>query len=107
MSAQDHELDRFAGALRERAIADARARRLPMRGDGDAVREHIRALVEREAPALSPRTRDELIDRVVTASVGYGPLEPLLADPAIDEIMVNGHDQVWVERGGVLERSDA
>lgn len=109
MSADQHapegELERFAAELRDRAIADARTRRVPMRGDGDAVRAHVSELVEREAPALSERTRRELVERVVTASVGFGPLEELLADPTVDEIMVNGHEQVWVERHGLLEPS--
>jgi pilus assembly protein CpaF len=34
-----------------------------------------------------------------------GPLEPLLADPAVDEVMVNGPGAVWVERGGRIERA--
>lgn len=100
------EIERFAERLRERAISDARSRRLPADADGAAVREHVAALVEREAPALSERVRGELVERVVTASVGFGPLEPLLADPTVDEIMVNGTAQAWVERAGVLERSD-
>ncbi|MGK2878113.1 MAG: CpaF family protein [Solirubrobacterales bacterium] len=103
---QDSELERFAKELRERAIADARARRIAMRGDGDSVRDHVQALVEREAPALSARLRQELVERVVTASTGFGPLEALLADDSVDEIMVNGHQQVWVERGGVVSPTD-
>jgi pilus assembly protein CpaF len=105
-SLHDDELARFAGELRDRAIADARQRRIAMRGEGDSVREHVRALVDREAPALSSQLRQELVDRVVTASIGYGPLEPLLADETIDEIMVNGHEQVWIERGGVVAPTD-
>ncbi len=44
---------------------------------------------------------DELIDEVM----GFGPLEPLLADPTINDILVNGHENVYVERAGVLERA--
>ena len=77
-----------------------------MRGDGDSVRDHIQGLVEREAPALSAQLRQELVDRVVTASTGFGPLEELLADDSVDEIMVNGHEQIWVERGGVVSPTD-
>lgn len=102
----ESRLERFAGELRDRAIADARARRVALRSDGESVREHVRALVDREAPALSTAMRDELVERVVTASVGYGPLEPLLADDSIDEIMVNGHEQVWIERDGVVIPSE-
>lgn len=44
---------------------------------------------------------DELMDEVL----GYGPLEPLLADPTINDILVNAHDKIYVERFGVLERT--
>nr|WP_245947393.1 CpaF family protein [Jannaschia seohaensis] len=46
---------------------------------------------------------DELIDEVL----GFGPLEPLLADPTINDILVNGHENIYVERAGVLERMPA
>ncbi len=96
-------LDRFAEELRLRAIADARENRRVLGGDGEALRRHVRGLVDRDAGALSPETRRELVDRVVTASVGFGRLEELLADPEVDEIMVNGHEQIWVERRGAVE----
>lgn len=99
-------LDDYAVRLRERAIELARGRRLRLSDDGDALRDHVRELVGSEAPALSEQTRDELVDRVVTASIGFGPLEPLLADPTIDEIMVNGCQSVWIERAGELAPLD-
>src|SRR3712207_922578 len=63
----------------------------------------VRALVEREAAALPEAEREVLVDRVVRLATGLGPLEPLLADPAVDEVMVNGPGEVWVERGGRVE----
>jgi pilus assembly protein CpaF len=48
--------------------------------------------------------RSELAARVVRLATGLGPLEPLLADQAVDEVMVNGPEEVWVERGGRLSR---
>lgn len=99
-------LDRFALDLRERAIDDARQKRLRFGGDNAQLRSHVSALVEREAPALTGSIRNSLVERVITASVGFGPLEPLLADPSIDEIMVNGHRSIWVERAGELSQPD-
>jgi pilus assembly protein CpaF len=54
-------------------------------------------------------TRDErlrLIDEVIAEVSGLGPLEPLLLDPTITEVMVNGPDHVYIERGGKVQRVD-
>ena len=66
----------------------------------------IRELVDRRAGILDAGTREELVRRVAQRSFGLGPLEPLLADPAVDEVMVNGPRPVWVERAGRLEPTD-
>src|SRR5213078_3335442 len=47
-----------------------------------------------------------LIRQVIDEAVGLGVLEPLLADPTVTEIMVNGTDEIYVERDGRLQRSD-
>jgi pilus assembly protein CpaF len=94
-------LDDLATRLRERVLAEA-AR------DGPAgVEGRIRALVEREAALLQPGAREELVARVAERSFGLGPLEPLLRDPEVDEVMVTGAEPAWVERGGRLERTAA
>jgi pilus assembly protein CpaF len=97
----DHALDDLADRLRERLLIDAGA-------DGAAgpLPERIRALVDREAGLLDAATRAELVARIARRSFGLGPLEPLLADPDVDEIMVNGCEPVWVERAGRLEATD-
>jgi pilus assembly protein CpaF len=64
----------------------------------------IAHLISREGVILTTRERNRLVRRVVDESIGLGVLEPLLADPAISEIMINGHDEVYVERFGRLER---
>jgi pilus assembly protein CpaF len=61
-------------------------------------------LVSREGVILSSRERNALIRRVVDESVGLGVLEPLLADDTISEIMINGHQEIYVERFGQLQR---
>ena len=58
-------------------------------------------LAEEQLP-LSRTERSELLDQVVADILGLGPIEPLLKDDTITEILVNGPDQVYVERGGKL-----
>src|SRR5947207_4426903 len=95
--------DELAHALRGRLIQDARNGS----AGGSALETEVRALVDREAPALDDSERAALAARVVRLATGLGPLDPLLADPRVDEVMVNGPGEVWVERGGRLERSGA
>ena len=64
-------------------------------------------LLSREGPVLASAQRSSLIRQIVDESLGLGVLEPLLADETITEIMVNGPNEVWVERHGNLHRIDA
>ncbi|MFJ2606656.1 CpaF family protein [Streptomyces sp. NPDC091279] len=61
-------------------------------------------LISREGPVLSTVERAQLIRRVVDEALGLGILEPLLEDASITEIMVNGPDAIFVERGGRVEQ---
>ncbi len=56
-------------------------------------------------PDLSPEEQAEIIEHVLNETFGFGPLESLLHDPSVTDIMVNGFDTVYVERGGRLERT--
>jgi len=93
-------MDELAEALRGRLIERARAG-----AAGGDVRAEVRELVDRHAAALAEVERAALCDRVLLLATGLGPLEPLLADPAVDEVMVNGTGAVYVERRGKLEPS--
>ena len=66
----------------------------------------VGAMVSHQGPVLSTADRARLIRQVVDESIGLGVLEPLLADPSVTEIMVNGADDVWVERNGQIEKAD-
>jgi pilus assembly protein CpaF len=96
----DTDLDTLAGALRERLLAAA--------GEGEEgpAPERIRALVDREAGVLDAGAREGLAARIAERAFGLGPLEPLLADPEVEEIMVSGTRPAWIERGGRLERTE-
>jgi len=93
-------LDELASALRSRLIERAREG-----AAGGGLEDEVRALVQAEAGPLPEAEREALAERVVLLAAGLGPLEPLLADPAVDEVMVNGADAVYVERSGRVERS--
>jgi pilus assembly protein CpaF len=68
------------------------------------VRDEIRDRLAREQ-GISREDRDRLVDELTDDILGHGPLERLLADEAITEVMVNGPYDVWIERGGRLHKS--
>jgi pilus assembly protein CpaF len=67
------------------------------------VREAVLAIIEDEPSLLTAAEKLVLSDEVLHEVFGLGPLEPLLRDPGISDILVNGHGQVYVERKGMLE----
>jgi pilus assembly protein CpaF len=95
-------LEELAGSLRERLLHEAGSAEAS--GEGD-LHARIGALVERECGLLDSDARAQLVAMVAERSFGLGPLEPLLGDPAVDEVMVNGPGAVWVERAGRVERA--
>src|SRR5919197_325104 len=101
-----HAFDELAEAIRGRLIDAARADSSRAAALADGLEGEVRALVEREAAVLDPADREALCERVLRLATGLGPLEPLLADDAVDEVMVNGPGSVYVERLGRIERAD-
>src|SRR3954453_1982515 len=99
LSREMEALDELASALRARLIERARSGEAQ---DG-ALEDEVRMLVESEAAPLPEEERRTLGERVLLLATGLGPLEPLLSDPRVDEVMVNGPDAVYVERGGRIE----
>jgi pilus assembly protein CpaF len=75
--------------------------------DNQRVRSEIRqallSLIDAEPTLLSSMEKQQISDEVLDEVFGLGPLEPLLQDPTISDILVNTHRQVYVERKGVLE----
>jgi pilus assembly protein CpaF len=65
-----------------------------------AVREHVRRL----APLAGGDARERLVSAAVARLDGLGPLDALLHDPAVDEVLVNGSGEIWIERRGDLQR---
>ena len=70
------------------------------------VRQAVISLIDAEPTLLSSLEKQQISDEVLDEVFGLGPLEPLLQDPAVSDILVNGPRQVYVERGGILEESN-
>jgi pilus assembly protein CpaF len=106
VEARERDVAELAAALRSRLVE--RRRGAVARGgeQSDDLGGVVRALVEEEAVLLGRGDREEIAARIVRDSVGLGPLEVLLADPAVEEVMVNGPGTVYIERGGRIEATD-
>jgi pilus assembly protein CpaF len=68
------------------------------------VRAALDRILERQDVEVGPLERKKFVEEVLQDTLGFGPLDPLLADTSVTEIMCNGFDDVWVERSGRLER---
>jgi pilus assembly protein CpaF len=79
--------------------------------DSDKARKEIREIAERllseDSAPLSRTQRQLIVARIEDEVMGLGPLEPLLADPTISDILVNGADTIYIERRGKLELTNA
>ncbi len=106
MDVRERNIAEVSDRLRERLIE--RRRNQAARGDrsAESLERSVDRLVQEEAAILPLAEREELVARIVRDSVGLGPLEVLLADPAVEEVMVNGPDRVYIERGGLLEETE-
>jgi len=73
----------------------------------DEVRRHVHVLVSQytlaERLALNAQELEDFVAEILDEMTGLGPIEPLLKDPMVNDILINGHEQVYVERAGVLE----
>jgi len=96
-------------ALQDRLLDEMEQRNL-LQGEGDdiaaAVQEFAARAIESENVPLNEQERVRLAEELTDETIGMGPLAPLLSDPAVSDILVNGPDHVYVERFGRLERTD-
>jgi pilus assembly protein CpaF len=103
---QQHNLNdwlhqRLVRQLDPAAISDASGRK-----SRALVEEAARALLLAEAPHIVGEAKEDLVTVVVDEIVGFGPIDPLVRDPNVSEIMVNAPDLVYFERDGRLYESD-
>ena len=101
-----NDLSQLKGRLQRQLIAEL--------GDADLNtaqgRRHVEALIndmlEAEGLPLPRVERARLLEAMIAEVLAFGPIEPLLRDPSITEVMVNGPHKVWVERNGTLSKTD-
>ena len=105
MASADDHARLFAAELRVRLVERRRAQAAAGTPSVD-VETSVRELVDEVAAILSRARREQIVELILRDSVGLGPLEELLGDPEVEEVMVNGHETVYVERRGRIERSE-
>lgn len=93
----DKLLERFDIAAIESTSSDQLRRRLKATVEG---------LLAEESYAFNDAERKQIVVDIQNEVTGLGPLEPLLSDPSVSDILVNGHAQIFVERRGRLEKTD-
>ena len=71
------------------------------------VKTALDKILQREDVKVSPRERRAFVQEMISDTLGYGPLDPLLSDPTVTEIMCNNYEDVWIERDGRLHRTPA
>lgn len=109
-AAAPQAVDALAG-LKQRAALALFERMGTRFGDSSASEEELRAsaveelstVIDEEQVPLSPEERRRLIREIADEVMGLGPLQRLLEDPSVTEIMVNRHDQIYIERGGHIQ----
>lgn len=104
-----HGLMALEGKIHERLLNDADPVELAKLDRVEMAKEiqQVTATVLTEEGITVPaRVRQQIISDVIDEIVGYGPIQPLLDDPTITEIMVNGHNQVYAERNGKIFLTD-
>jgi pilus assembly protein CpaF len=101
LSRTGHDL---GSETRSRLIKELTILYLDFRGEGRArIEEQFTAVLGEEEAELPATKRQRLLESIIAEILGYGPLEPILADETVDRIMVDGPDYIYVERRGRLE----
>ena len=65
----------------------------------------VSSLIDKDAAGIGREERQQIIKEVVNEALGLGPLEDLLADPLVTEIMVNGYQKIYIEKAGIIQLS--
>ncbi len=94
--------------VRQLVLAEVAPKMGKLKGDAliTEVKTALDKILQRQDVQVSPLERRKFVQEVIQDTLGYGPLDPLLQDPTVTEIMCNTHDDIWVERSGRIEPTD-
>ncbi|HXF00847.1 MAG TPA: CpaF family protein [Solirubrobacterales bacterium] len=106
MGAAERNAEALAADLRQRLVERRRSQAAAGEAQDGDLEGAVAGLVDEHAAVLSEPRRARIRELILRDTVGLGPLEQLLADPAVTEVMVNGADAVYVERGGRIQPTE-
>src|SRR5438105_947429 len=95
--------------VRELVLAEVAPKMGNLAEDGliTEVKSALDRIVQREDVKVSPIERRKFVEEVFRDTLGYGPLDPFLADDTVTEVMCNNYDDIWIEREGRIEQTGA
>ncbi len=94
-------------SVKDHVVNDLGSRMSSIENLSDEVTKVLEVAIKKSAVKMPQGERARLVAEVTSDILGYGPLDPLLRDPSIDEIMCNGYNDIYVERHGRIEQADA
>ena len=106
---ENHLVDDLVDHYKARLLRDTNLEVLTQLSQGEMrlrIEQYVSHFMSEEKVIISRNDKDLLITRILDEAVGYGPLEPLIKDPEITEILINGFDEVYIEKAGRLEMVD-
>jgi pilus assembly protein CpaF len=105
---ENHLVDDLVEHYKARLLRDTNLEALTQLTQGEMrlkIEQLVSQFMSEERVIISRNDKELLISRILDESVGYGPLEPLINDETITEILINGYEEIYVERLGKLEIS--
>lgn len=103
----NHLVDELVEHYKARLLRDTNLEALTQLSQGEMrlkIEQYVSQFMSEERVVISRHDKELLVTRILDESVGLGPLEPLINDPTITEILINGYSEVHVERKGKLEQ---
>ncbi|WP_156289404.1 CpaF family protein [Oceanobacillus salinisoli] len=106
---QNQYIEELVEHYKTRLLRDTNLEALTSLSQGEMrlkIEQLVSQFMSEEKVVIPRQEKDLLISSILDESVGFGPLEPLISDESITEILINGYDEVYIERFGKLEQSN-